>query len=141
MRQVSTLVRAAGITLLVVAMLGLSGCPRIEDHSKSLKLSDTVKLYVKAVRWGDYELASRLFRNKDGATPVIDLSKYEGIRVTRESHEVRAANPSASEATMRAVFEYHLDSSARIRKVVQTLDWWYDEESETWFAAGTLPKF
>lgn len=133
-----TIVSAVMVAAMVMA---LTGCATYQHQAKSIELNQRAKLYVKAIRWSDFGSALAMIRVREGAAAKVDLEAFKGIRVTSDNHQLAAVDKESEEATMSAVFEYHLANSATVKRVVQNVQWWYDPEVKTWFIDGTLPAF
>ncbi|MEM7407936.1 MAG: hypothetical protein AAF458_21780 [Pseudomonadota bacterium] len=118
-----------------------SGCTAIEEKKRSNQLTSRIKSYTKAIRWGDYDLATRYLRHRDGKPATTDTSRIEGVKVTHYNYEIAAPGPEAVEATMTARFDYYLPDSATIRKLKQVGVWWYDTTAQNWYLDDGLPEF
>ena len=123
------------------AMALLAGCAAYKAKSQSLLLEAQVKNYAKSIRWSDWETAVTFLRERDGTLPVLDITRYDGIRVTRSDYTVAAPAPDALEATMVASFDYQYPDSVSVRSVTQQALWWYDPTYGRWFLEGSLPDF
>ena len=122
----------------------LSGCQLVDAYKnerRSQALENTVKLYIKAVRWGDFAGAAGLIRARDGSEPEIDLAALADVRVVKSDHTLAAGAPEDTEATMYATFEYYRDEITVVRTVSQQGTWWYVAPEDRWYFDGTLPKF
>lgn len=129
-------------TFLIALMLGsIAGCATLDNHNRNVGLRDRAKLYMKAIRWSEFAVAADMLKRRDGATPVVNLDALKGVRVTSEDYLLAAEDPDATEARMRADFEYQRADSATVRKVRQEVLWWWDEGTEQWYMEGTLPEF
>jgi len=141
-------IHTSRLTRAVVAILSsavlLSGCKiadAYQDQRRSQALENTVKVYIKAVRWGDYAGAAGLVRNRDGSVPEIDLASLADVRVVKSDHTLAATAPQDTEATMFATYEYYRDESTVVRRVSQQGTWWYVAPEDRWYFDGGLPEF
>ena len=125
-----------------LAVLALPGCATIKQQDKVNQLENQVKLFVKSIRWGDFDVAGSMVRRRGASqADAPDASKYRGVRVTSDKYALRAANPESDEAIMAATFDYHSANSASIKTVDYTVVWWYDPDAKAWFLGGELPTF
>lgn len=136
-----TLSRRTSLIWLVAGLATLAGCAAIEEKKRTNLLADRVRAYTKAIRWGDFDLATRFLRRRDGESAQVDAGAIDGVRVTAYDHNIEAVGPAATEAMMVAKFDYQRASSATIREYKQTALWWYYTESQNWFLDDDLPKF
>lgn len=125
----------------VVAVAALSGCGAIESKQRSQILTDRVRSYTKSVRWGDFDIAQRFIKLREGEAPFVDTEHLRGLRVTHYDYSIYASDPDAKEAEMTATFDYQQIGTATIRRLKQTALWWYSGEHETWYLDGALPEF
>jgi len=142
--QDNTLVSRRTFTraLLGAAVLAsVGGCAAVEEKQRSIQLTERIKSYNKAIRWGDYDLATRFLRHRDGRPASLDISAIEGVRVTHYDYEIAANGPTAVEATMTSRFDYYTPTSATIKKLRQIGIWWFDNTTKNWYLDGTLPQF
>ena len=128
-------------SLIWLSVAALSGCPAIEEKKRSNLLADRVRAYGKAIRWGDFDIATRFLKRRGDAPVQVDGSAISGVRVTHNDYNIEAVGPEATEARMTGTFDYQRPSSATIRQYKQTAQWWYDAELENWFLDDDLPKF
>ena len=121
-----------------LAVLALSGCATIKQQDKVNQLENQVKLFVKSIRWGDFDVAGSMVRRRDASqSDAPDASKYRGVRVTSDKYALRAANPESDEAIMAATFDYHSANSASIKTVDYTAVWWYDPTPRLGLSMGS----
>ena len=75
------------------AVLALSGCATIEQQDRMNQLENQVKLFVKSIRWGDFDVAGSMVRRRGASqSDTPDVSKYRGVRVTSDKYALRAEN-------------------------------------------------
>ena len=124
------------------AVLALSGCATIEQQDRINQLENQVKLFVKSIRWGDFDVAGSMVRRRGASqSDTPDVSKYRGVRVTSDKYALRAENAESDEVIMAASFDYHSANSASIRTLDYNVLWWYDPVVKAWFIDGELPIF
>lgn len=124
-----------------LAAIALSGCAAIESKQRSQILTERVRSYTKAVRWGDFDIAQRFLKPREGEAVYVDTEYLRGLRVTHYDYSIHAPDPDAVEAQMTATFDYQPIGTATIRRLKQTAQWWYSKQHETWYLDGTLPAF
>ena len=129
------------VLLVVFLAVALNGCATIENQTRSTQLGHRAKLFVKAVRWGEFQVAADMLRRRDGERTSLDPKAYEGIRVTSETYALAASDPGATEASMSAEFEYTRGQSVSLKKLRYDALWWFEPESKQWFIDGSLPEF
>ena len=139
MKQMSSSSRRGFLSAL--ALVALSGCAAIETKKRSQTLNDRVRSYTKAIRWGDFDIAQRFLRPREGPAVQVDTEYLRGLKVTHYDYHINAPDPEAKEAEMTASFDYQQLGTATIRRLKQTAIWWYSDEHETWYLDAKLPEF
>ena len=126
-------------TAVVFASLG--GCQKYQEEKRSGLLNDTVRFYTSAIRWSDFPAAASALRPRESTAEPVDLARLQGIRVMSNDYRINAVSSDSLEAEMVAVFTYQLPNSASVKTTTQSVTWWFDEEAQSWFIDGSLPKF
>jgi hypothetical protein len=125
----------------VLTVLWAAGCATVENKERTILLERSVKVYVTAVRWSDFETAAGFSLRRDGTPHESNLPQIEGVRVVSSEHDVTQAGPESLQAQMTASFRYQRNASATVRRITQTAVWWYDLERGVWFMDAPLPAF
>ena len=121
--------------------LGVSGCAQLATMEQTKRLEETVKFYVKSVRWNRMNETRSMLRDRDGKPITVDLKPLKGLQVTSYDYSVSAATAAAGEAIMTVSFDYYFDATSTLKTVEQQALWWWDAGTETWFMDDTLPAF
>ncbi len=129
------------MVLAAVATAAASGCARIENKSRVVKLDQAVRLYADSIRWGNFETAAGLVRRRDGKTSAMAVTIPADLRVSGYASNVLRVNEQGDEATVVTSFSYYFTSTSRVRDISQTDLWWFDPTIEQWFMDGSLPDF
>ncbi len=136
--------RFLGVLAALSIVVPSTGCQVQEAYKEAKRhqaLEDTVRVYIKAVRWGEYEMAAGLIRARDGSLPEIDLASLADVRVVKSDHTLAATSPKDTEAEMFATFQYYRDESTVVRATRQQGTWWYESDTDRWYLDGSLPQF
>lgn len=122
--------------LLLSLFVGCAGTPKELEQ-----LEDTMRAYERAIRWGDYDLASK-FRKDTKADEIVKLRKrLKPIRVT--SYRVVYSKVESDHKTAEQVVDisYYHEEYAVERSITDKQKWEYDSDSEHWILASPLPQF
>jgi len=139
-RAIST--RNLAAMLLAVLCLGvLAGCAATRDNKRASDLPISIRLYLQALRWGDYTTAIAMLRRPDGSLPAADVERLEGLRVTTFDYQIVGGAPGDLEAMMTATLDYYWEDQGNVHKVGQRATWWWDEDLQRWFLDDMLPDF
>jgi hypothetical protein len=126
--------------LLAVLMVSVgAGC--VSSMRKMSRLEDTLRSYETAIRWSDFDAASR-FQAADAAPqPTVDYDRLADVKVT--AYEVRESGVSEdkSEATQTVGIEYYDVNTMRQFSVIDRQTWTYDEKRKRWLLKSGLPPF
>jgi hypothetical protein len=151
-RAVSTAPRTPGETLqllnarlfallLIAACVTLAGCARIEQKERQIHLDKAVRLYVESIRWGNFDTAAGFIRPREGTSHALNTRNLGDVRVTAYSSRILHVDETIHEAQVAVAFDYYNVNSGTLRSVSQTLLWWFDPVTESWYLDGTLPNF
>lgn len=130
-----------GVALLMaMAMLVLAACGT-NMKSRETLLTETLRTYAAAIRWGTIEQAETfidpVYR---AANPLsaLDLERYKQVRFT--AYNDRAPVP-VNENEVRQVVEIGLVNvnSQSSRNIVDQQVWKYDETTKRWLLTTGLP--
>jgi len=119
----------------------LTGCADLAHKDQTKKLDEAVRSYLRAVRWGDLGAAASYIRPREGTVVPPDLSKLEGLRVTRYDYAIDSKVQGDPEALMTVSFDYYFEDTLSVNKVYQQVVWWWDPDVGNWFMDGELPEF
>ena len=119
----------------------LTGCADLEYRDQTEKLDLAVRAYIRAIRWGELGAAASFIRPREGALEPPDLSKLDGLRVTRYDFAIDSKALGDPEALMTASFDYYFEDTLSVKKIYQQVVWWWDPDVENWFMDGELPAF
>ena len=120
---------------VLTACLGLLGCA--EDPRKD-SMSDTLRLYERSIKWGEYSDAQLL--TTQPATQA-QLEEYENIKVI--SYEVVQHEMSDDLNEIRQVVEikFFHNTQGIIKTLRDHQVWNYDDERKVWELQSGLPDF
>ncbi len=132
--------RLAVALFLAMAMLVLAACGT-NMKSRETLLTETLRTYAAAIRWGTIEQAETFidpaYRAANPLT-ALDLERYKQVRFT--AYNDRAPIP-VDENEVRQVVEIGLVNvnSQSSRSVVDQQVWKYDEPAKRWLLTTGLP--
>lgn len=130
------------VARVVLATLMLSiGAGCVSSMRKMNRLEDTLRSYETAIRWSDFEAATRFQApGADGET-TVDYERLADVKVT--AYEVRESGVSEdkSEATQIVGIQYYDVNTMRQSSVIDRQTWTYDEKRKRWLLKSGLPSF
>ncbi len=104
-------------------------------------LEQTIHVYGKAIRWGNFELASTFRRAPGADSPEGGLENLERIRVTHYEPVRKTVSEDASSAVVTVEIKYYDTDSLRVVTLVDEQRWRYDLAEKRWYLVGGLPAF
>lgn len=133
-------IRRGTATVLALIMLMLGACAS-NMKSRETLLTETLRTYAAAIRWGSIEQAETFIDPEYRAAhplTALDLERYKQVRFT--AYNDRAPVP-VNENEVRQVVEIGLVNvnSQSSRSVVDQQVWKYDEEAKRWLLTTGLP--
>ncbi|MCU7834329.1 MAG: hypothetical protein KZQ83_03665 [gamma proteobacterium symbiont of Taylorina sp.] len=115
------------------------------SNTNRLKLSEDT--YKTSLRWGEWMSLMQLQKNnpKDSQSDFEPVSaKYldhlNHFQITQTAIISSAMDDNEQFAKTIFLIEYHYDDSSKVIKTHHTIDWWYHEESNTWYTENLLPE-
>jgi len=138
--------RIVACVLWAGILLG-SGCATVESlqgAERGTRLNDSLRLYEKLVRWGEFAVARRYIRPRPeqpalAAAQSSDL--LESISVTHYRLVGLELNPERTRASVSHELRFYHQDERREVAVVDRQLWWWDDEAARWFLDGDLPDF
>lgn len=125
--------------MVCLIVLLLPACAGMRDRDKLSRLDNTLRDYAQHLRWARYMDAHEHIYARDGSRPGVDMDRYEGYRIASMNILRSDLNPEHTEATVYAEIQYYSDATGTIRKINEVQDWWYHEETKSWYLEGDLP--
>ena len=131
-------VNHANRLILIVLVLGLTGCMSFSERKKENALDHTLSQYRTAMRWGHWDT---LFGFRDQKAPAVPEQDLDNVRVT--SYEIRQPPVAVKENTVLQVVEiqYVLRNTQLLRKLYEKQEWRYGEEEKLWRLHSPFPQF
>jgi hypothetical protein len=128
------------VIILFAALIAavLSGCARLEAHEMDTRLNDSVRAYSKAIRWGNFRLAARHVRHRDGSQPVIPVYSGE-LRVIGVNADPGKITGEPEDTPVPLRVEYVDPRTSRVDVFETTQIWWYDPTVLRWFVDDDVP--
>lgn len=134
--------------LLVIVVLVVSGCAKIQATKRADLFKSTLDTYSALIRWGKYKQAGAHIKRREGEPKQPDLEYLKHIHVTRYDivqqvavveNEEEGRGPT--EISVLAEIDYYHDDDLRVHGIEYQQLWWYDEELESWSLDSDLPDF
>ena len=124
---------------LILPCLILAGCATIEESKRSQKFSETILLYEKSIRWGDFASAS-LFLGGEETTPG-PATRFEGIKVTSYRQVNNRSFADGNEIVLTVEIDYYHNHNFKVMSITDVQNWKYDAGDSSWRLHSPLPEF
>ncbi len=133
--------RPLSVLLLAATCSFLSACANQEIRSKQTLLTDTLRAYSAAIRWGEYDQAVSFIDPKilaDHPPSSLDLERLKQVRVSNYDEEAPVSvGPDEVRQTVKLDL---LNVNTQIaRSVIDHRTWKYDAASKHWWLVSGLP--
>jgi len=127
--------------VLSLCVLLLVGCTTFQGLSRLTSLESTSEAYEKAMRWGEYQLASSFIKPQgtDGESP--NLKKLEKIKITSYKPTGRNTSEDKLQAHQTVEIKYYNTDYLIEKTLIDKQLWEYDEEQKAWYLQSALPDF
>jgi hypothetical protein len=127
--------------IAVVLLFLIFGCAGIQTGKKVTLFDDTARAYLRAIRWGDYEIAYAFKNPQNIDNKPPDFEDLHQIRVT--AYNVKQTILSEDKSTILRVvdFQYYRISNVTVKNLVDLQKWEYNEEANRWYLTSEFPNF
>jgi hypothetical protein len=130
---------AAGWWLAVVALITLAGCAATEERGRGAQFDNIALAYETAIRWSDFERAAGVAGVKGAEKEALQqLKQVKVISYDRVSAEV---SPDGTQIRQIVQIEYTLETSMKLRRIVDQQGWQFDTTQKRWVLVTGLPDF
>jgi len=128
--------------IAVPLLLSLGACGEMSPNSKADTLNVTLNAYANALRWGDFEQATKYIDAdylKDHPLSSIDQERYKQVRVVSytERNPVPAGKNDVDQYVEIGILNINTQTE---RSVIDHQRWHYDEKTKHWHNTTGLPK-
>jgi len=127
--------------VLSLCILLLVGCATYQGLSRLSSLESTSEAYEKAMRWGEYQLASSFIKTQgtDGESP--NLKKLEKIKITSYKPTGRNTSEDKLQAHQTVEIKYYNTDYLIEKTLIDKQLWEYDAKQKAWYLQSALPDF
>lgn len=119
-------------------MLSLGGCSVVQDKQREIHLENTLKIYQKALRWGDFETVLALYHPQPAPLDTALLARLKNIKITRYT-ETQHYSPSTTEYYQKIELHYYQPPGITEKHHSYHQLWRYDETTQRWYIDGDPP--
>ena len=127
--------------VLSLCILLLVGCATYQGLSRLSSLESTSKAYDKAMRWGEYQLASSFIKTQETDGQSLDLKKLENIKITSYKPIEKNTSEDKLQAHQTVEIKYYNTDYLIEKTLIDKQLWEYDEEQKAWYLQSALPDF
>ncbi|MBX3702107.1 MAG: hypothetical protein KF903_14035 [Dokdonella sp.] len=133
--------RLLPLVLSAIACLLPAACANQEIRSKQTILTETLRAYSAAIRWGEYEQAVGFIDPKIQAEHPVTAFELERLRQVRVSNYDEGQPVVVSPDEVRQVVRLDLlnVNTQVARSIVDQRSWRYDAASKHWWLTSGLP--
>lgn len=134
-------VRGLGRAAVVAALIALliAGCTAIDRDRRTVSLDSTVRAYLAALRWGDFE-GMLAFLPPD-TRPEQVPAMFSDLRVTRFEVVRPVVMLTDTQASQTVAIEYLYEYNQIVRRIIDRQSWRWDDEAQAWWLESGLPEF
>lgn len=126
---------------LILLLLGLwmAGCATFNENKRQQKFDETILLYEKSIRWGDFASAN-LFRSEGDTTPA-PATRFDGIKVTAYRQVNNRSLADGNEIVLTVQIDYYHNDNLKVMSITDVQNWKYNAEESSWHLHSPLPAF
>ena len=126
------------LTLLLLGIL-LAGCATFNENKRQQKYDETILLYEKSIRWGDFASAN-LFRSSNDDTPA-PATQFDGIKVTAYRQVNSRSLADGNEIVLTVQIDYYHNDTLKLMSITDVQNWQYHADDSAWRLHSPLPAF
>ena len=112
----------------------------MQKKNQASRLDQSIRAYVGAIRWGNFETAVAFAVPRAGAQAVNPAS-FDGIKVTGYTVRIKSVSEAVDEADVHLSFSYYDDAQGTVGSIDQDATWYLDRERKSWLMDDVLPRF
>ncbi|MCP4688785.1 MAG: hypothetical protein GY859_12090 [Desulfobacterales bacterium] len=126
--------------LIWIIALALVGCATVKHSVQMEKFEDMSRSYENSIRWGAWESAISMLKEREDAPPPKDIKTLEKVKVT--SYELLSIRTFKDESRVEQTvkIKYYLANQLREKTVIDKQLWEYDPAG-VWLILSGLPDF
>lgn len=133
LQKIGNMTKKTSLTALSLSLLAACAADQ-----KASRLEDTLRLYDKSIRWGQFSQTELLKERREDAFDYTPLRDIKVISI----HPIRELLSETKDRFERSIeIEYIHDTESRVRTLVDNQVWRYDPERELWLLQGGIPDF
>jgi hypothetical protein len=126
---------------IIAVFFIVAGCATLESSlERRLELFEVASFkFENALRWGYFERAYDFIRSDAGDAEKPDFEKLRDLKIS--SYEVTKSTLSVNELTAEETveIEYYSLQNLLEKRLVHTLLWEFDTETDSWYITSSFP--
>ena len=130
--------KTSKLLLLLLSLLLVAGCARIQERKQADQLTNTLKAYESTLRWGDLKRVYAFRTPKAEGEPQRGL---DDIRVVSYVVVSPAVMLDEDNARQTAEISYYWQDQQAIPKITDEQAWGFDHEAKLWYLESDVPVF
>ena len=136
-RDLATTLMMKKFLTLILTGLFLAGCATLEESKRQQHFDETILLYEKSIRWGDFASAS-MFQGNGETTPE-PATRFDGIRVTSYRQTSNRSLDDGNEVVLTVQIDYYHNDTLKVMSITDVQNWKYDAGDASWRLHSPLP--
>ena len=121
--------------LLLIAILTAS----CASDKKNRVLDDSLKLYSSAIRWGDFQGATRFYK-EPSLVSHIDFTKLKSVKVTGYDLTGGMLSQDGNQLRQTVRIRFYDTGIGREKEINDNQIWEYDDERQLWMLITPMPE-
>lgn len=127
-----------GLWVMILAAV-LAGCAATEERGRGAQFDNIALAYETAIRWSDFERAMGV-AGISGADKET-LQRLKPVKVISYDRVSAEVSPDGTQIRQVVQIEYTLETSMKLRRIVDQQGWQFDPGRQRWILVTGLPDF
>ena len=120
-------------------LLALAGCAATQERSRGAQFDNIALAYETAIRWSDFERAVGV-AGVSGANQET-LQRLKPVKVVSYDRVSAELSEDGTQILQIVKIEYTLETSMKLRRIVDQQGWQFDPAQKRWILVTGLPDF
>jgi hypothetical protein len=126
------------VMVLLAAVLAAAGCAGMKESYRSNQFETRSFELVRAIRWGEYEMAVA-FLSRGTEAPDPDI--FQKVKISDYKTGAYQVSADAMRITQPVTFRYYRTGIYIERSTTVEMVWQYQPEDNNWFLVSGFPSF
>jgi len=122
--------------LFAIVLLPMLSCSGLRERKTAL--NDTLRLYERAIRWGQHEKIGKFFDAKLRTSIPVELLK--NVRISSYTVQSFDLNNKKNHLRQNVEIKYYFLDRMQVKTVIDKQLWTFHKDAQAWLRQNEFPK-